>query len=277
MFGKYGVMLSTPTDMALRLREELQQFQSVAEKHGRPLIFVMQGYGSDFFGTTEQVLKLTSGVLPPPHSGWKELTPGHWYGWLKYPPPKYGMRLQCWLGILEGVKGFFVYRYNSSGEAIGNREVALVSNQGVSSEQWAEFGETIAHIEPILPLAHRWEKMDIVSASTAHPDVFISAFRNPYTQTCYLVVVNYRIAKWDEQSPRFLRKNTEVRCGNTGIDGLKPAGKLDVVLSVGTGSILFDIIDKNLYFADKEGNIQIEIDPGGGFVFEILDRRINDF
>ena len=58
----YGILISTPKDMAARLRREIAEFYREAQKRGRPLIFVMQGYGHQNIHTTEDIKNWTNGA-----------------------------------------------------------------------------------------------------------------------------------------------------------------------------------------------------------------------
>ena len=44
LHGPYGLLISTPKDMAQRLRTEINAFYNEAQKRGRPLLYVLQGY-----------------------------------------------------------------------------------------------------------------------------------------------------------------------------------------------------------------------------------------
>lgn len=269
MFGDYGVMISTPKDMALRIRTELSDFVSVADGYNRPLIFVIQGYGEDWVGSTEDLLKMTQGVVPEQKSGWKEISAGQWFGWRKYPPPKYGMRLQSWLGILEGTKGLMVYKYRSTGKEIGKRRPALVSENGDASAQWTEFGQTMANLKPLLPLASRWEKVNNNIVETDDPDVFLGTFKDPHANKYYIVVVNSRIATWGEGSERFVTQNSGLQFDSKGLQGLNPAEALVAKLNTNRELQLEDYLSGEQIAVEKGGAFSITIEPGSGRVFEV--------
>lgn len=269
MFGDYGILLSTPKDMALRIREELAQFSSIASDKGRPLIFVMQGCATDWMGSKEDLLKTTSGVTPSASTGWQEIEGGKWFGWTKYAPPPFGMRLQCWLGILEGVKGLFVYKYVSEGQEVGKREVALVSEDGSPSAQWIEFGETISQIKPLFPLLLRWSKEAGSVLKSENPEVFISSFIDKTTMARYVVVVNARIAEWDQNSPRFLGSTTELKFDINGLQGLRPASDLKANLTIDGNFTLRDYLTGEQLSTTQDNSLELTLPPGGGKVLVI--------
>jgi hypothetical protein len=269
MIGKYGMLVSTPKDMVSRLCSELDLFYSLASQRRRPLIYVMQGFATDWLGTKEQLLKFTKGKLPTKRSGWVQIENDLWFGWTKYPVPKFGMRLQCWLGVLEGAKGLLVYRYNPQGEDIGKRKVALIGHDGSETQQWKEFGETIAVLNPLFPLFLSWTKEASYVIQSNNPDVLVSSFVDKISNQRYVVIVNSKIAEWDNNSPALVGSNTELHFDFHGLQGLREAGDLKARFTIISGYYIKDLITNQIVEVDKENSFELSLPPGGGRVLQI--------
>ncbi len=267
LFGSYGILISTPKDAAIRLREDIADFYIEAAKRGRPMIYVLQGGGWDWKGSEEKLLKeLTSGVRPGENSGWQEIEPGIWFGWPRYLVPKYGMKLQCWLSVLEGAKGLHIYHYLGRGDELGKRQFGVVGQLREETPRWREFADTVAEIKPFVPTILRWHKEAVCPVQANHPEVFVRSFIFNFESERYVVAVNSRIAEWDKVSPRMPRGKTELKFTEKGLEGLRPVGPLTVKLKLTGPGRLFEFGADNP-LPTEDGSFDVTIPPGGGKVF----------
>ena len=264
----YGLLISTPKDMATRLRNELRQFYPEAQKRGRPLIFVIQAYGHQNRFTTEDIKDWSGGAKDSldPWSGFTEVEPGVWQGWDRYPPPPGGMHLQCWLAISEGARGLLAYHYCGLRRPEYSRYIALVGEQGRETRLWREWGECLKEIAPLHPLILTWHKQALPRATTDHPEVKLRSFIREFDAERFLVVVNERIATWDDDSPALPRGETELRFDDEGLAGLHPADPLDFGLMAEGDAPLWDVRTGERLQLGEDGRCALTLGPGRGTV-----------
>lgn len=264
----YGLLISTPRDMAIRLRGELASFYPEAAKRGRPLIYVMQGYGHQNRYTTEEIRQWSGGAKDrlDPWSGFTEIEPGVWEGWDRYPPPPGGMRLQSWLAVSEGAAGLLIYHYHGLQRPHFQRYIALVDEAGNETRLWREFGECVTAMKPLLPLFLSWHKEAVPRASADSEWVKVRSFIREFDAERYLVLVNERIATWDEDSPALPRGETELHFDDEGLAGLRESGPLTFMLSAEGDAPLWDVLTGERLEAGAEGAYELTLEPGGGTV-----------
>lgn len=264
----YGLLISTPRDMAIRLRDELRQFYAEAAQRGRPLVYVMQGYGHENLFTTEDIRKWSGGQRESldPWGGFREVEPGVWRGWDRYPPPPGGMRLQSWLAVSEGAQGLLIYHYNRLKTEGDLRYVALVDEQGKETALWREFGECMAEMKPLLPLILSWHKEALPRAAADDDWVRVSSFIRGFEAERYLLVVNERIATWDDGSPALPRGKTELHFDDQGLAGLHPAGPLRCTVAVEGDAPVFDLLSGRRLERAADGSVALTVGPGSGVV-----------
>lgn len=264
----YGLLISTPRDMAIRLRGEISAFSTEAGKRGRPLIFVMQGYGHQNRFTTEDIVRWSGGAKDrlDPWSGFTEIEPGVWEGWDRYPPPPGGMSLQSWLAVSEGAAGLLIYHYHGLPRPDGERYIALVNEKGEETRLWREFGECVTAMKPLQPLFLSWHREAVPRASADSDWVKVRSFIRDFDAERYLVVVNERIATWDEDSPALPRGETELHFDDEGLAGLQEAGPLTFRLSVEGDAPLWDVRSGEQLRIDSAGGCELTLPGGGGTV-----------
>lgn len=266
--ASYGLLISTPRDMAARLRAELASFYPEARKRGRPLIYVMQGYGHQDRFTTEDILRWSRGAKDrlDPHSGFTEIEPGVWQGWDRYPPPPGGMCLQSWLAVSEGAAGLLIYHYRQRPREGRDRVMALVDETLNPTRLWREFAECMDAMKPLLPLFLSWHKEALPRASADSDWVKVRSFIREFDAERYLVVVNERIATWDDDSPALPRGETELHFDDEGLAGLHEAGPLSFALSVEGDAPLWNVLTGERLSARADGTYELTVHPGGGTV-----------
>lgn len=265
----YGLLISTPRDMAIRLRDELGRFYPEAARRGRPLVYVMQGYGHENLFTTEDIRAWSGGQRNTldPWSGFREVEPGVWRGWDRYPPPPGGMSLQSWLAVSEGAQGLLIYHYQRLQTEGDLRYLALVDAQGGETRLWREFAECVAEMKPFLPLFVSWHKEALPRATASDDWVKVSSFIRKFDAERYLVVVNERIATWDEDSPALPRGETELRFDDQGLAGLHEVGPLSFRLTVEGDAPVFDLRTGARLTPAAGGSYELTVGPGRGTVF----------
>lgn len=264
----YGLLISTPRDMAIRLRDELRQFYAEAAQRGRPLIYVMQGYGHENLFTTEDIRAWSGGQRDTldPWGGFREVEPGVWRGWDRYPPPPGGMHLQSWLAVSEGAQGLLIYHYQRLQTEGDLRYVALVDPEGRETRLWREFAQCMAEMKPLLPLFLSWHKEAVPRATVSDDWVKVSSFIRDFDAERYLVVVNERIATWDADSPALPRGETELHFDDQGLAGLHEAGPLTCALTVAGDEPVFDLRTGERLTAAADGSYELTVGPGRGTV-----------
>ena len=264
----YGLLISTPRDMATRLRNELGALYPEAAQRGRPLIYVMQGYGHQNRFTTEEIRQWSGGAKDAldPHSGFTEIEPGVWQGWDRYPPPPGGMSLQSWLAVSEGCAGLLIYHYHGLQRPEYQRYIALVGEAGNETRLWREFGECMTAMKPLQPLLLSWHKEALPRASADSEWVKVSSFIREFDAERYLVVVNERIATWDEDSPSLPRGETELRFDDEGLAGLHESGPLTFALTAEGDAPLWDVLTGEQITREADGSCTLTIGPGLGTV-----------
>ena len=265
----YGILISTPKDMAGRLRRDIGEFYKEAQKRGRPLIFVLQGYGHQNIHTTEDIERWTNGAKDKldPWSGFKQIEPGVWKGWNRYPPPQDGMHLQCWLAVLEGAKGLLGFHYGPIWYAEeGLSAISLVDEKGKETRLWKEFSECVKEMKPLLPLFLTWHKEALPWAKADDPAIAVSSFIRSFDAERFLVVLNTRIATWDEDSPGLPRGKTELHFDEQGLAGLHPAGPLRFSIQIDGKEPAWDILTGNQLIPGADGQSQLTLGPGRGVV-----------
>ncbi len=264
----YGLLISTPRDMAARLRGELSSFYAEAHSRGRPLVYVMQGYGHQNRFTTEDIRAWSGGAREDldPWSGFTEVEPGVWQGWDRYPPPPGGMHLQSWLAVSEGAAGLMIYHYRGLQRPEYQRYIALVDEHGNETRLWREFGECVTEMTPLLPLFLSWHRDAVPRASADSDWVQVRSFIRQFDAERYLVVVNERIATWDEDSPALPRGETELHFDDQGLAGLHEAGPLTFALTVDGDAPLWDLRAGTRLQANPDGAYELTLGPGRGTV-----------
>jgi len=278
LFGKYGILISTPKDAAARLRSDLRSFQQEAALRDRPIVYVGQAGGWDWRGSLDDLLKITHGVVPGPNTGWHELKPGTWYGWMRYLPPKHGIRLQFWLAVLEGYKGMLFYHHKSRlvdgpHGAVQHRGMKTVNDE--STPQWEETAQTVRELTPLVPLILAWHKEAIAPAHTDHAEVWVRSFIRNFKSERYLVLVNARIAEWDKDSPGMPRGATNLKFTPKGLEGLREAPPITCNVTVDSTLDMYALPACNklepIQATATARVYRVTVPPGGGRVFVLGD------
>lgn len=265
LHGPYGLLISTPKDMARRLGADIAEFAAEAAERGRPLIYVLQGYGHQNVFSAEDIRGWSGGEKDAldPCSGFKRIGPKRWLGWDRYPPPEHGMHLQNWLAVSEGAKGLLIFHYGPRKPREGTpKHINLVKQDGAETRLWREFGECMRDMQPFLPLILSWHREAIAWAKTDHPQVVVRSFIRRFDAERYLIVQNRRIATWDKNSPALPRGDTDLHFDEHGLAGLRTAGPLAVRLTVeGTDPVWNLRTGEQLEPLDT-GDYKLTIKPG---------------
>ena len=264
----YGLLISTPKDMAARLTTEIGACHAEAKKRGRPLIYVMQGYGHQDVCTADDVRKWSGGGCDAlgPNTGYIEIAPETWLGWDRYPPPLNGMHLQCWLAVAEGAKGLLIYYYgpptarSRNGRAL--KQMALVADDGSETRLWREFAECMAEMAPFMPLFLAWHREAVPRAATDTADFAVRSFIRDFDAERFLLIHNRRIATWDQHSPALPRGNTELHFDDSGLAGLHPAESREIRFTVEGNAPLWHLRTGRRLAPDDNGLRRVSVRPG---------------
>lgn len=259
-----GYVISTPREMVSLLRRELAEHYAEAARKGRPLIYVGQSYGEHVRLTRDDLAKQGLKGLSR-RSGFREVEPGVWSGWPRYPPPRHGMYLQAWLAVAEGASGLLMYPYNSW--VHGSTTIrSLVDETGREQPIWRELADCVKELKPLLPLCLTWHKEAVTDAETDTPWAFVRSFVQGFDRERFLVVVNTRIAEWDKDSPPRPGDETELHFNEHGLAGLRSVGPLAIRLRVQRPGALWDVLSGRPLAADADGAYALELLPGRGVV-----------
>lgn len=253
-----GTVISTPTDMAYLLSKEISECYAEAAKRGRPLIYVGQSYGTYDEIKTEKMEK---------KSGFREVSPGVWRGWLRYPPPENGMYLQSWIAVTEGAKGLLWYHYYGERAPVDGmiKEMCFVDAAGKETRLWKEHAECFKEMKPLFPLFISWHKEGIKRGSVDSNWIKHNSFIREFDKERYYVLLNTRIAEWDKNSPRRPSNDTELYFDENGLAGFKKAGPLTFKFQPDGNEPLWDVLTgKKL--DSKSNQYEITIGPGRGLV-----------
>jgi len=264
----YGLLISTPKDMAGRLTAEIGACYAEAEKRGRPLLFVMQGYGHQDVCTADDVRAWSGGGCEAlgPNTGYVKIAPDTWLGWDRYPSPLNGMHLQSWLAVAEGAKGLLIYHYgpvspkSEHGRVL--KQMTLVAQDGSETRLWREFGECMADMTPFLPLLLTWHREAVSRAATDTPEFVIRSFIRRFDAERFLLIHNRRIATWDKDSPSLPRGKTELHFDDSGLAGLRPADTRELAFTVEGGAPLWHLRTGRRLAPGDDGLYHLSVPPG---------------
>ena len=269
LHGPYGILISTPKDAAIRLAADIRDFYEEAAKRGRPLIYVGQSYGHQDLLTAKEIRDTSQGNREDldPWSGFKQVEPGKWLGWDRYPPPEHGMYLQSWIAIGEGAKGLLWFHYGP-GTIKGciQKRIDLVDEDGRETRLWRELGQFMREIRPFFPLIISWHKEAIPRAEADQEDIVVRSFIRRFDAERFLVVYNRRIATWDNGSPRLPRGKTELHFDDDGLAGLHPAEPITFLLTVEGEAPVWGLLTGHRLTATKSGACKLTLGPGRGTI-----------
>ncbi|MBT3377954.1 MAG: hypothetical protein HN742_01410 [Lentisphaerae bacterium] len=266
----YGLLISTPKDMASRLTAEIASCYAEAAKRGRPLLYVMQGYGHQDVCTAEEVRAWSGGGSEHlgPNTGYAEIAPGAWLGWDRYPPPLNGMHLQSWLAVAEGAKGLLIFHYGprTLQKKLGRtlKHVTLVDDSGSETRLWREFGECMADMAPFMRLFLAWHREAVPRAATDTSEFSLHSFIRRFDAERFLLVHNRRIATWDGDSPGMPRGETELHFDETGLAGLHPAEARELAFVVEGTAPVWHLKSGRRLLPDGDGTFHLSVPAGRG-------------
>lgn len=224
------LVISSPSDMAYLLHNEIVAAYQIAASRGRPLIYVGQGYKS------EEILSKGG-----PRSGLREIAPGKWKGYARYMPQN-GMNLQFWLSISCGARGFLLYFYQTPFPKRENdRSDGLVGLDGRESRYWREMGECLKDAKVFFPLFRTWFRERESAAAADDARVYVSSFIRPDLKGKFVVPVNTHIADWDKDSPRRPGENTALKSDAENLQGFRWAGDKTFSLQLKNPGKLYDV------------------------------------
>ena len=264
----YGLLISTPKDMVWRLTAEIGACYAEAEKRGRPMLYVMQGYGHQDVCTPDDVRAWSGGGCDSlgPNTGYVEIAPETWLGWDRYPPPVNGMHLQSWLAVAEGARGLLIYHYGPAspkgahGRAL--KQMTLVAEDGSETRLWREFGECMADMSPFTPLFLTWHREAVPRAATDTPEFVIRSFIRRFDAERFLLLHNRRIATWDKDSPALPRGETELHFDDSGLAGLQPAEAREIAFAIEGSAPLWHLKSGRRLAPSDDGVYHLSVRPG---------------
>jgi len=264
----YGLLISTPKDMVGRLTAEIGACYAEAEKRGRPLLYVMQGYGHQDVCTADDVRAWSGGGCDElgPNTGYAEIAPGTWLGWDRYPPPVNGMHLQSWLAVSEGAKGLLIFHYGPASLRTAHgrplKQMTLVTDDGSETRLWSEFADCMADMSAFTPLFLAWHREAVPRAATDTPEFVVRSFIRRFDSERFLLIHNRRIATWDKDSPALPRGATELHFDESGLAGLRPAGVREAAFAVEGSEPLWHLKTGRRLAPSEDGVYHLSVQPG---------------
>ena len=273
--GRYLTMW-TPQYALRWLRGVIGRFIAQAARRGKPCVFVMQGaatYGfQDPFPWLQTQAQKQAYLLPevPTLEYYPDLDK---FGrWGMYQPPPNAMRAMCWVGVLEGAKGLFVWPY---GYDYGDVDARIAKAKkagrrfsirlGRTTPQWKDLQTAFAEVAPFTKLLMALSRVDKPTAKTDDRDVWTHTFQDSDGNR-FLVVVNSRIAHWDGDSPQNLNHpQTKLTIDGRGqLTGHKVASPKRFTLSV--QGDLHTLRDGPTLRKLESGRYEMTLEPGQGTV-----------
>jgi hypothetical protein len=258
------MVISTPKDTALFASKLMQMFHDAAAEKGIPMFCVIQGYCN--------IIDLKNKTMQR-RSGFIKIGKDLYRGVRKYTPPEHGMSLQSWIAISTGMKGVLIYHYydfdfnpatyNSRG-SVGCK--ALVSQAGVESRIWKEFGECMGKIKPFHKLILEWIHEGYTFAKSDNCEIKVDAFRLPNGKAKFYTLVNTRIAKWDKTSPRRPDDKTNLRFAAGELLGLEKVGPIAFNFMPENDLPLWCVKTGQKLTCQKQGIYNLTIAPGDGII-----------
>ena len=285
--SQYGgaVVMWTP-QLALRwLRGVIRPFIDDAARWGRPCVFVMQcnAWHSFFDGADDRELAVLEteeekrAYVNPEVPSLKYYPEHGKFGrWGFYLPPQNAMRAMCWVAVLEGAKGLFVWSYGYHYDARPSPADAFASGEHYrinltrATPNWADLRRGFAEVRPFGALLLALDKAPGITATTDDDEVWTGGFVDAAGDR-YLVVVNSRIAIWDGDSPDFLdhpytRLNID-QGGNMINYEVAPTKTVTVsVPGLGDGETLHALTDALPVTVADAGGARLTLGPGQGTV-----------
>ena len=254
-------VISTPREVVSLLSNEIAGCYAEAAKRGRPLICVGQAWAFIAEKTTKM----------EPRSGFREVRPGVWRGWERY-LPEHAMYLQSWLAITEGAKGLLWYHYYGATQgrdtAVGKliREECLVDENGTESPHWQELGQCFYDLQRLTPLFLSWFKEGLRYGTADSPWIKIRTFIRDFDHERYYVLLNTRIAEWDNTSPSRPTNDTNLHFDEKGVAGFDPVGDLEFKFTPEGGDAVWDVLTAKRLISNADGSFTLKLPPGRGIV-----------
>lgn len=256
--------ISTPKDTALFAAKLMQMFHDAAAQKGIPMFSVIQGYCNVIDLKNKTMLR---------SSGFIKVAKDLYRGVLKYTPPEHGMSLQAWIAVSTGMKGVLIYHYYdfefrpNSYEKSGSLGCkALISQSGVESRIWKEFGECMGKIKPFHKLILEWFHEGYTFARADNPEIKVDAFRLRDGKYKFYTLVNTRIAKWDKTSPRRPGNDTSLRFASGELLGLEKVGPVSFNFTPENELPLWCLGTGKMISKNNKGSYGLTILPGDGII-----------
>jgi hypothetical protein len=268
---------------ALRwLRAVIRPFIAEAARNGKPCVFVMQGAAvyefRDPFPWLKTKARKQAYLLPdaPTLEYYADLD--RFGCWGMYLPPQNAMRAMCWIGVLEGARGLFMWPYGYHyGDPDARAAKARRAGQrfairiGRTVPQWKDLQRGFAEVAPFAKLLMALSRDRKSQATTDDKDVWASTFADGDGNR-FVVVVNSRIAHWDGDSPRHLNHpKTKLTIDSRGqLTGYDAAPPKRFTLTV-TGD-LHALRAQTKLRSTGPGRYEMTLEPGQGTVLHWGDR-----
>jgi len=141
-----------------------------------------------------------------------------------------------------------------------------VDKKGQETRLWREWGECLTEMTPLMPLFSSWHKEALPRAEADNPQVKVRSFIRQFGAERYLVVLNERIATWDDDSPALPRGETELHFDENGLAGLHEAAPLSFSLTVEGDQPVWELRTGERLTAGDDGCYNLTLGPGRGTV-----------
>lgn len=292
VIAKYnGVKMLWTPDLALSwLRGAIRPFFNAAEKYDRPCVYVMQGvvwFGpieedklakwpeiKDISTKSKEEKQKFVTPLNPTLKYYPELD--RFATWSFFYPPENGIRAMCWVGILEGAKGLFVwsYRYRSPKQITGAEAVKAGKTYRAAlhkgTKAYEDTKKGFKEIEPFGNLLIALKKSKANPLNIDDKDIWYSMFVDREGNE-FAVIMNSKIATWDNTSPKYLDfPKTKLTVDDNGyMTNYTSVPAKTFTVSITEGKEMFSLRNEIPFKNISSGKYELTLEPGQGTVVYI--------
>ena len=146
------------------------------------------------------------------------------------------------------------------------REECLVDENGNESRYWKELGQCFHEIQRLTPLFLSWHKEGLKLGAVDNPWIKAKSFIREFDHERYYVLLNTRIAEWDQTSPYRPGNDTKLYFDDKGLAGFEKVGELEFKFTPAGKDPLWDVLSANKLTGNEDGSYTLKLQPGRGIV-----------
>jgi len=227
--------------------------------------------------------------------GWKKVTTdkGDFYNvWKYYRTPGNCMRALTWIGVLEGARLVFCWRYTPPLQASANKTLVQLTKEHSAKgaiDYWTlggrvdestnpqldEFGDAAREIRRYGRIITIMDAIDDCPVITKDKYVRLNAFKVPNIKGRVVVAVNLKVGEWPEDSKIFFNERDQIYINDDGTLRDYVAYKSPRTVSMNLSDVsfspglqIYDIKTGDSLSVTKEGTFTVSLFPGSGtFLF----------